>query len=111
MRVVKSGVFHRSGCEYIQERMRMVSEYTEVVANSFCEGAKSAARARRGATKDLAGQMLDLSGRDAESGPDGPASRGSRVPVKQVYVYPLYRDARRRITQASAPAWMPWMES
>jgi hypothetical protein len=35
MKGVKSGLFHRSGCEYIQEWMRMVSEYTLEDANSF----------------------------------------------------------------------------
>src|SRR5258705_17549 len=35
MKGVKSGFFHRSGCEYLQEWMRMVSEYTEEDANSF----------------------------------------------------------------------------
>lgn len=28
--------------------------------------------------------------------------------VKRVYVYPLYRDVRRRLTQDSAPHWSPW---
>ncbi len=41
MRGAKSGFFHRSGCEYIQEWMRMVSEYTEEDANSFGERARS----------------------------------------------------------------------
>ena len=35
MERVESGVFYRRGCEYIQEWVRMVSEYTGVVANSF----------------------------------------------------------------------------
>ena len=39
MKVVKSVFFHRSGCEYIQEWMRMVSENTKEDANGFGEGA------------------------------------------------------------------------
>lgn len=35
MKGAKSGVFHGSGCEYIQKWMRMVSEYTEEDANGF----------------------------------------------------------------------------
>jgi hypothetical protein len=27
--------------------------------------------------------------------------------VKQIYVYPLYRDAQRRLAQDSAPRWIP----
>ncbi len=41
MRGVKTGFFHRSGCECIQEWMRMDSEYTEEDANSFGEGPAS----------------------------------------------------------------------
>jgi len=32
---VKTGILHRRGCEYIQEWMRTVSEYTEDDANGF----------------------------------------------------------------------------
>ena len=49
---VKSRLFHRSGCEYIQEWMRMVSEYTKEDANSFGEGA----RPLRGLTTSGAGK-------------------------------------------------------
>jgi hypothetical protein len=48
MRGVKTGFFHRRGCEYRQEWMRMISEYTEEDANSFNEGA----RPLRGADAD-----------------------------------------------------------
>lgn len=62
MRGIKSGFFHRSGCEYIQEWMRMVSEYTEEDANSFREGLITAELTPSGARKDLAGQMVKLAG-------------------------------------------------
>ena len=32
---VKNGSFHRSGCDWLQKRMRLVSEYTKVVATSL----------------------------------------------------------------------------
>ena len=38
MRADESGLFHRRRCEYIQEWMRMVSEYTEEDANGFWRG-------------------------------------------------------------------------
>jgi hypothetical protein len=41
LRGVKSGIFHRSRCEYIQEWMRLVSEKTEEDATSFDERAAS----------------------------------------------------------------------
>ena len=53
----KSGFFQRSGCEYVQEWMRMVSEYTEVVANSFGESTEAAAGARRGGETRGRGRM------------------------------------------------------
>ena len=31
--------------------------------------------------------------------------------VKRIYVYPPSRDVQRRLTQASAPRWIPWMEA
>lgn len=40
----------------------MVSEYTEEEANSFREGLITAELTRRGARKDLAGQMVKLAG-------------------------------------------------
>src|SRR4029434_4822340 len=35
LRGVKQGVLHRSGCDCVQKSMRLVSEYTKVVATSF----------------------------------------------------------------------------
>jgi hypothetical protein len=39
LRGVKSEIFHRSGCDYIQEWMRLISENTEEDANGFEEDA------------------------------------------------------------------------
>jgi hypothetical protein len=42
LRAVKLGVFHRSGCEYAQEWVRTISDFTEDDANSFDEGPAAA---------------------------------------------------------------------
>ncbi len=58
MRGGKSGFFHRSACEYIQEWMRMVSEYTEEDANGFGGGRWAiAGLTPSGPAKDLPGQI------------------------------------------------------
>ena len=58
---VKSGLFHRSGCEYIQEWMRMVSEYTKEDANNFGEGARPLrGSARVGSRNKEASWLMDL---------------------------------------------------
>lgn len=31
--------------------------------------------------------------------------------VKRIYVYPLCRDAQRRLAQDPAPRWIPWQEA
>ena len=31
--------------------------------------------------------------------------------VKRIYIYPLCRDAQRRLTQACAPRWIPWEDA
>ena len=61
LRSVKSGIFHRSGCDYIQDWMRLVSEYTEEDATGFGGGA-AMKRLRFGADrqKNSAGQMVRL---------------------------------------------------
>ena len=41
MEALDSAVFYRSGCEYIQEWMRTISDFIEVVANSFLDGQRS----------------------------------------------------------------------
>ncbi len=57
---VKTGILHRRGCEYIQEWMRTVSEYTEDDANGFSVRWASAGLTVQWTGKDLAGQMLKL---------------------------------------------------
>jgi hypothetical protein len=31
--------------------------------------------------------------------------------VKRIYIYPLCRDARRRLAQDSSPRWIPWEDA
>jgi hypothetical protein len=54
MRQVKTGILHSRGCEYIQEWMRTVSEYTEDDANGVF-----VALADAGLTVKAAMSMLD----------------------------------------------------
>jgi hypothetical protein len=51
---VKTGILHRRGCEYIQEWMQTVSEYTEDDANGFFGGGWASA----GLTVQWAGKRL-----------------------------------------------------
>lgn len=55
MKGARSGFFHRSGCEYIQESMRMISDFTEDDANSFDQAADAeyAVPAPRDGTKKI----------------------------------------------------------
>jgi len=82
--------------------MRLVSEYTKVVATSFGGSDEIVCRL----TATLAGERktpLRLS----------PAAFGDagRRAVKLIYVYRLCRDAQRRLAQDSAPRWIPWQEA
>src|SRR6266508_3451988 len=96
LRGVKKGIFHTRGCECVQKSMRLVSEYTSVVATSFdgsgeivCRLTATGAGERKTplqlspAAYGKAGRCavsrqqspshhLDLSGRNARTRPDGP---------------------------------------